>query len=297
MADETKRMGVLPGDVKRLLADIHTAADYVKQRTSLSPRYGVILGTGLGEFTRSMEIDVSIPYEDIPGFPVSTVTGHAGVMHLGVLPGEEGGVPLLVLDGRFHLYEGYTPVQIAAPIRVLKLLGIETLVVTNAAGGLTPHFQAGEIMLITDHINYTGHDPLIGENLDEIGGRFPDMTRAYDPEYREIAIEEAARLGMPLHRGVYIGIRGPSLETPAETRLLKLLGGDATGMSTVMEVIAAVQAGLRVLGFSVISNVNRPDCMEPILLEHILETMARTAPHMIQLIQKTLTRIQRESRS
>lgn len=297
MADETKRMGVLPGDVKRLLADIHSAAEYVKQRTSLSPRYGVILGTGLGDFTRSMEIDVSIPYEDIPGFPVSTVTGHAGVMHLGTLSGEEGDVPLLVLDGRFHLYEGYTPVQIAAPIRVLKLLGVETLVVTNAAGGLNLHFQAGEIMLITDHINYTGHDPLIGENLDEIGGRFPDMTRAYDPEYREIATEEAARLGIPLNRGVYIGIRGPSLETPAETRLLKLLGGDATGMSTVMEVIAAVQAGLRVLGFSVISNVNRPDCMKPILLEDILETMARTAPHMIQLIQKTLTRIQRESRS
>ena len=297
MSDETKRMGVSPNDVKTLLADIHEAAEYVTSRSSLKPRCGIILGTGLGKFTEKLKLDVSIPYEDIPGFPISTVTGHAGVMHLGTLSGEEGDVPLVVLDGRFHLYEGYTPVQIAAPIRVLKLLGVETLVVTNASGGLNPNFKAGEIMLITDHINYTGHDPLIGENLDEIGKRFPDMTRAYDPEYREIAIEEAAKLGIPLQRGVYIGIRGPSLETPAETRLLKLLGGDATGMSTVMEVIAAVHAGLRVLGFSVISNVNRPDCMEPILLEDILETMARTAPHVIQLIQKALTRIQEESHS
>jgi len=296
MTGEMKRMGVSPIDVKKLLADIHRATEYVTARTSLKPRCGVILGTGLGDFTRGLKIEVSIPYEDIPGFGVSTVTGHAGVMHLGTLPGEED-VTLLVLDGRFHLYEGYTPVQIATPIRVLKLLGIETLIITNASGGLNPQFRAGEIMLMTDHINHTGHDPLIGENLDEIGGRFPDMTRAYDPEYRQMAIEEAAKLGIHLHRGVYIGIRGPSLETPAETRALKLLGGDATGMSSVLEVIAAVHAGLRVLGFSVISNVNRPDAMEPILLEDVLEAAGRAGPHLIQLIHKTLTRIQKESRT
>jgi len=297
MTDDRHRAGVTPGDAERLLSDIHTAADFVAGRTSLSPRYGVILGTGLGDLTRDLEIDVSIPYEEIPGFPASTVTGHAGLMHLGTLPDEGGGVPLVILDGRFHLYEGYTPVQIAFPIRVLKALGIETLIVTNAAGGLNPNYQAGEIMLITDHINYTGHDPLVGENLDEIGGRFPDMTRAYDPEYRRLAAEEAAKQGILLHPGVYIGIRGPSLETPAETRVLRLLGGDATGMSTVIEVIAAVHAGIRVLGFSVVSNVNRPDCMEPILIEDVLETMQKTGPHLVRLIHETIKRIERESRT
>ncbi|MBN1881683.1 MAG: purine-nucleoside phosphorylase [Deltaproteobacteria bacterium] len=290
-----KRTGVSPDDVKTLGADIRRAAQYAASRTSLTPRRGVILGTGLGDFTEKIKIDVSIPYEDIPGFPISTVTGHAGVMHLGTLPGKEGDIPLVVLDGRFHLYEGYRPAQIATPIRVLKLLGVETLVITNASGGLNPNFKAGEIMLITDHINYTGHDPLIGENLDEIGGRFPDMTRAYDPEYREIAVGEAMRLGILLHRGVYIGIKGPSLETPAETRLLRSLGGDATGMSTVLEVIAAVHAGMKVLGFSIISNMNLPDCMEPILLEDILKTMKSAAPKLNELIHATLDRINTES--
>jgi purine-nucleoside phosphorylase len=295
MTDDRNRMGVSPGDGARLYSDVKKAADFVASRTSLKPRRGIILGTGLGEVTRDMKKDVSIPYEDIPGFGVSTVTGHAGVLHVGTLPGEDKDVPLVVMDGRFHLYEGYTPVQIAFPIRVLKLLGVETLVVTNAAGGLNPNFQAEEIMLVTDHINYTGHDPLIGENLAEIGTRFPDMTRAYDPNYRRIAWEEAARLGIHLHRGVYIGIRGPTLETPAETRLLRLLGGDATGMSTVIEVIAAVHAGLRVLGLSIISNVNLPDCMEQIRLKDILKAVERTSPTLRNLIHAILFRIERES--
>jgi purine-nucleoside phosphorylase len=295
MTNDRQRMGVSPDDAQKLLEDIQQAADYIAGQTSLKPRYGIILGTGLGDYTKKLKVDVSIPYEDIPGFPLSTVTGHAGNLLLGSLGDSD--IPLMIMSGRFHLYEGYTPVQIAMPIRVMKLLGIQTLVITNASGGLNLNFKTSEIMLITDHINYTGHDPLVGENLDEIGTRFPDMSCAYDPEYRRIAVEEAARLGIPLQRGVYIGIRGPSLETPAETRLLKLLGGDATGMSTVLEVIAAKHAGLRVLGLSVISNVNRPDCMEEILIDDILAAMKEAEPHLTDLIHATITRIERESRS
>jgi len=295
MTNDRHGMGVSPKDVEKLLEDIHKAADYIAGRATLKPRYGVILGTGLGEFAGKLTPDVSIPYEEIPGFPVSTVTGHAGDLLLGSL-GDTKDIPLLVMSGRFHLYEGYTPVQIAMPIRVMKLLGVRTLIITNASGGLNLNFKTSEIMLITDHINYTGHDPLIGENLDEIGTRFPDMSCAYDSEYRRIAIEEAARLGIPLQRGVYIGIRGPSLETPAETRLLKHLGGDATGMSTILEVIAAKHAKLRVLGLSVISNVNRPDCMEEILIDDIIRAVEEAGPHLTDLIHATIIRIERESR-
>lgn len=277
----------LPKDERSLYAKIREAADYILLKTNLRPKSGVILGTGLGGITESMEVDASVPFEEIPGFGVSTVTGHAGKL----VAGKVESTDVFVLDGRFHLYEGYEPVEIAFPVWVLKTMGIKNIVITNAAGGLNPLFKAGEIMVITDHINFTGKNPLIGINTDEIGARFPDMTQAYDGEFIEMAEEEALSLKIKLDRGVYIGIIGPSLETPAETRMLRLLGGDATGMSTIMEVIAAVKVGLRVLGLSVISNVNLPDAMKPILLEDVLSGARTAGPDLTRLVTSLLKRI------
>jgi purine-nucleoside phosphorylase len=205
-------------------------------------------------------------------------------------------VDVAVLEGRFHLYEGYSPIEIAMPVRILRAIGIKNLVVTNASGGLNPLFKGGEIMVIKDHINLTGRNPLLGKNLDDIGPRFPDMTKAYDERLIEIAEQEAKELGIRLNRGIYIGILGPSLETPAETRMLRLLGADAVGMSTIMEVIAAVHAGMKVLGLSVISNVNLPDAMKPILLEEIISAANKAGPDLMALIEKILIEIDRRKR-
>jgi purine-nucleoside phosphorylase len=281
-----------PLDEKALYTKIREAADFILLKTNLRPKSTVVLGTGLGGIAGVMDVDVSIPYGDIPGFGTSTVTGHAGKLDVGRI----GSADVAVLDGRFHLYEGYEPVEIAVPIWVLKTMGIENLVITNAAGGLNPLFRAGEIMVINDHINLTGKNPLVGINTEKIGPRFPDMTRAYDRELIETAEEEALSLGVRLSRGVYIGILGPSLETPAETRMLKILGGDATGMSTVMEVIAAAKVGLRVLGFSVISNVNLPDAMRPILLTDVISGAEAAGPDLVKLISSVLNRIEEKGK-
>jgi purine-nucleoside phosphorylase len=276
-----------PDEAKAHFLKIHEAADFILLQTNLRPKHALVLGTGLGALTDEMDGDVSIPYGEIPGFGTSTVAGHAGMLHLGRL----SDIEVALLDGRLHLYEGYDPVAVAFPIRVLKVMGIKDLIITNAAGGLNPHFRSGEIMMICDQINCTGKDPLIGVNLDGIGPRFPDMTGAYDRELREIADAEAKALGIRLNRGVYIGTTGPALETPAETRMLKLLGGDATGMSTIIEVIAAVHAGIQVLGFSVISNVNLPDAMEPILIDDIIRAAGKASPDLIRLIRGVLVRM------
>lgn len=272
---------------KALFLKIHEAADFILVKTNLRPKVALILGTGLGGITGELGIEVSIPYAEISNFPLSTAVGHAGILHIGRL----SGVEVAVLDGRFHLYEGYTPQEITMPVRILKVMGIENLIITNAAGGLNPLFRSGEIMVIKDHINFTGKDPLIGTNLDGLGPRFPDMTSAYDKGLIEAAEEEAKVLGIVLNRGVYIGITGPTLETPAETRMLRALGGDATGMSTVMEVIAAVHAGLSVLGLSVISNVNLPDVMAPILIDDIVKAAEKAGTDLAKLIKGVLKRI------
>ncbi len=274
-------------DEKSLYLKIHDATDFILLKTNLRPKCAVALGTGLGGITKIMDVDVSIPFEEIPGFGVPTVTSHAGELTVGTVEGTE----VFVLDGRFHLYEGYKPIEVAIPIWALKTMGVKNLIITNAAGGLNPLFRPGEIMIINDHINFTGENPLIGINTDEIGPRFPDMTRAYDKKFIEIAEAEAKSLGIRLNRGVYIGILGPSLETPAETRMLQLLGGDATGMSTIMEVIAAVKVGLKVLGLSVISNVNMPDAMKPIVLEDVLLGAKAAGPDLIKLVSNVLKRI------
>ena len=274
-------------EAKAFFLKIHEAADFILVKTNFRPKVALILGTGLGGITEEMEIDVSIPYEEIPNFPLSTSVGHAGILHIGSL----SGVEVAVLDGRFHLYEGYTPQEITMPVRILKVMGIEKLIITNAAGGLNSLFRSGEIMVIKDHINFTGKDPLTGINLDGLGPRFPDMTSAYDKGLIEAAEAEAKAIGIVLNRGVYIGIKGPTLETPAETRMLRILGGDATGMSTIIEVIAAVHAGLSVLGLSVISNVNLPDAMAPILIDDIVKAAEKAGTDLANLIKGVLMRI------
>jgi len=273
------------------LSHIRKAAEHVLLKTNLRPKTAVILGTGLSGIGQFMEADVSLPYGEIPSFPVSTVPGHPGILHMGRI----GGVEAAVMEGRFHLYEGYEPSEIALPIRVLSMMGIERLVVTNSAGGLNPLFAAGEIMVIHDHINATGVNPLLGVNLEVAGPRFPDMSRAYDRTFIEIAEAEARRLGIYVNRGVYIGILGPSLETPAETRMYRSFGADALGMSTVMEVIAARHAGIRVLGLSMIANVNLPDAMAPILIDDIIATVAKTGDDLIRLIAAVIKRMEEET--
>jgi purine-nucleoside phosphorylase len=199
------------------------------------------------------------------------------------------------MEGRFHLYEGYEPSEIALPIRVLSVMGIESLIVTNSAGGLNPLFSAGEIMVIHDHINATGVSPLVGADLEVVGPRFPDMSRAYDRGLIETTEAEAKRLGIRLNRGVYIGILGPSLETPAETRMYRSFGADALGMSTIMEVIAARHAGMRVLGLSMIANVNLPDAMEPILIDDIISTVGKAVPDLLRLIAAVVERMEEKT--
>ena len=231
------------------------------------PKVGVILGSGLGEWLDAVNDLLEIPYGEIPHFPKSTVTGHAGTLCFGNM----NGVPVCMLRGRFHLYEGYTPEEVCFGVRVLAGLGIRNLILTNAAGALNPQFDAGSLMLITDHVNMTGRNPLTGPNEDSWGPRFPDMSRVYDRDLQQLARASAASLGITLERGVYMGIQGPSLETPAETRAFRILGGDAIGMSTVMEAIAAHHMGLRILGLSCLTNKNLPDCMAETSLEEILE--------------------------
>ena len=236
------------------------------------PRYGLILGTGLGGVTDFVENPLHVAFAALPDFPLSGVESHTGQFVLG----EAFGVPVIIQQGRCHLYEGYTPADICLGTRVMGTLGVENLIVTNAAGALNPQFDAGSVMVITDHINFTGHSPLTGPNQDDVGPRFPDMSAVYDPTLRTIAEKAALEAGIRLEKGVYAGILGPQLETPAETRMFRAMGADAIGMSTVLEVIAARHMGMKVLGFSCLSNKNLPDCMAETSLEEII-TMAESA--------------------
>jgi len=251
------------------------------------PKTGVILGSGLGEWLEAVDDLLEIPYADIVHFPRSTVTGHAGTLCLGTMHG----VPVCMLRGRFHLYEGYTPQEVCFGVRVLAGLGIRNLILTNAAGALNPQFDAGSLMLITDHLNMTGLNPLTGPNEEAWGPRFPDMSRVYDQDLQRLARLEAATLGIPLERGVYVGIQGPSLETPAETRAFRILGGDAIGMSTVMEAVAARHMGLRILGLSCLTNKNLPDCMAETSLEEILEQANAAGRDLGRVLAAVICRI------
>lgn len=233
---------------------IEAAANALRGRFSLSPKVGIILGSGLGAVAEAVQAEAAIPYPEIPYFPQSTVEGHAGCLVVGHLEGQ----PVMVMQGRAHYYEGYSMAQVTLPVRVMQVLGVKILIVTNAAGGLNPSFRPGDVMIIRDHINLigmTGLNPLRGPNLDRFGPRFPDMSAAYDRELRAMARWVALETNIPIHEGVYICLAGPSFETPADIRFLRLIGADAVGMSTVPEVTVARHGGMRVLGLSGISNV------------------------------------------
>jgi len=252
------------------------------------PKIGIILGTGLTSLTEKMSVDVTIPYSDIPHFPVSTVETHTG----NLIFGSWGVNRVAVLQGRVHYYEGYSLQEVTFPVRVMRKLGVTVLVVTNAAGGLDPDLSLGDIMAITDHINLIGHNPLRGANLEKLGVRFPSMHEPYSHDLI-IKIEKAADdVGIKLKKGVYVAVPGPSLETAAETRFLRTIGADLVGMSTVPEVIAAVHAGIEVLGLSVIANVNIPASPKPVPIEEVVENVQKAQPLLFNLIERFLRHIQ-----
>ena len=263
------------------------AADYIMDRVGHAPRVAVLAGTGLGEIIDALSVQTVFDYAQIPHFPVSTVQSHAGRWVAGAVAGQ----PVAVLQGRFHLYEGYDARAVAFPIRVLQALGVSNLFITNASGGLNPYFSTGDIMLIRDHINLTGANPLVGINEERWGPRFPDMTSAYAPTLRTLALAEAQVGRIAVQQGVYVGLKGPSLETPAEMRFLRTIGADAVGFSTVTETIAAVHGGMRVLGLSIITNVCTPDSAAPADVGSIIDVARSTAPALGRLIGTLIPRL------
>jgi purine-nucleoside phosphorylase len=266
---------------------IAEAVRAVQARMALAPDVGIILGTGLGGLADEMRVATRIPYEEIPGFPLSTVESHAGRLLLGTLAGRQ----VVAMQGRFHRYEGYSLQQIAFPIRVLHGLGARLLVVSNACGGMHPLWSPGELMLIADHINLLGDNPLVGPNDDRLGPRFPDMSEPYDARLRALARAVALEQGIPLREGVYVAVPGPNLETRAEYRMLRALGADVVGMSTVPEVIAAVHAGMRVLGISIITDQCLPDALEPATVDRIIAVARAAEPKLTALIRGVLERL------
>lgn len=263
------------------------ALEYVRGKTDLRPNYLIILGTGLGHLADEIDIQVTIPYEDIPHFPSSTVESHSGRLFFGELAGKE----VVAMQGRFHFYEGYSMQKIVFPVRVLKNNGADTLIVSNACGGMNPNYRRGDIMLINDHINFLGDNPLIGPNDPELGPRFPDMSEPYTERLIELAENVALEKGIKMHQGVYVALSGPMLETKAEYRFLRMIGADVVGMSTVPEVIAAVHMGMDVLGVSAITDECFPDALEPVVIEEILEAAGIAEPKMTQVITGVLERL------
>ena len=266
---------------------IEAAVDHIQSRTNLRPAVAVVLGSGLGAFANELTAPVAIPYAEIPGWPCSTAIGHAGQLILGCLDS----LPLAVMAGRAHLYEGYSPAQVTFGVRVLGRLGVHSVVFTNAAGGINLAFQRGGLVLISDHINLQGINPLIGPNDESFGPRFPDMSEAYCAQYREIARQAAGELGISLAEGVYAALIGPSYETPAEIRYLRAIGADLVGMSTVSEVIAANHMGMKVLGISCVTNMAAGILPEKIRHEEVLETGVMVRGTLVQLLKSVLPRL------
>ena len=266
------------------------AAKFLLARTRLRPRVAVVLGSGLGAFAGELAGATRLEYARIPGFPVSTVEGHAGRIVIGL----SGGVPFAALEGRLHFYEGYSMDEVTFPVRVLARVGVRALVITNAAGGINPSYRQGGLVLIRDHLNLQGTNPLIGHNDPRFGLRFPDMTHAYSDRLRRIAQEEGKRQGLALQEGVYAAVTGPSFETPAEIRALRTLGADLVGMSTVPEVIVARQMGLEVLGISCVSNLAAGILDQPITHQEVLDTGARVRTQFTALLRAVLPRIAEE---
>ncbi len=263
---------------------VEEAVDYLRNKTDIEPRIGVILGTGLGGLANEINVRVSVPYSDIPHFPASTVDTHAGELLFGNL----GGRDIVAMRGRFHYYEGHSMQDITLPVRAMKFLGVETLLISNAAGGMNPLFDAGDLMIIDDHINLLGDNPLIGVNDEKLGPRFPDMSEPYSKQLIALAEKVALEERIPVKRGVYVAVAGPNLETKAEYRFLRLIGADAVGMSTVPEVIVAVQSGLKVFAISVITDTCLPDALEPINIEAIIKTARMAEPNLTKLMRKII---------
>jgi purine-nucleoside phosphorylase len=270
--------------MKNYLNSAVETAEFLNERIQEKPEIGLLTGTGLGESVESLDISAAFEYKDIPHFPTATVESHAGRLLLGAMAGRQ----VIAMQGRFHLYEGYSPIEVTFPIRVMQELGVKTLILTNAAGGLNPGFNTGDIMIVVDHINLTGSNPLVGPNEDSWGVRFPDMSGAYDQELALIAENTGKNTGIDIQKGVYAGLKGPSLETPAEIRFLRTIGADAVGFSTVQEVIAAVHAGMRVLGLSTITNVHDPDAPVPATVEEIIGVAKEAAPKLETIISNVV---------
>ncbi|GGE54401.1 purine-nucleoside phosphorylase [Priestia taiwanensis] len=265
--------------------NIQQSAKFLQEKVSIKPEIGLILGSGLGVLVEEIENQVCIPYNEIPEFPVSTVEGHAGQLVFGTIKG----VPVVAMQGRFHFYEGYDMNKVTFPVRVMKELGVEKIVVTNAAGGVQTDFVPGDLMLITDHINFMGTNPLIGPNDNTMGVRFPDMSEAYSKRLGEVAKGVATKLGLDLKEGVYFGVTGPSYETPAEIRMIRTVGGDAVGMSTVPEVIVARHAGMEVLGISCITNMAAGILDQPLNHEEVIETTEKVKANFLALVKEIVS--------
>ncbi len=266
---------------------IREAVEAVRARSGLEPKVGIIMGTGLGALAREIRAEEVIPYEEIPHFPVGTLETHHGRLILGRL----GDTPVVAMQGRFHRYEGYSLQEVTFPVRVLRLLGAEVLVVSGISGGMNPLWRAGELVLLDDHINLLGDNPLVGENLDELGPRFPDMSEPYDRELQGLALDEAMKLGLRLNRGVYVALTGPNPETRAEYRMLRGMGADIVGMSTVPEVIVARHMGMRVLGLSIITDDCFPDALEPVDVPKIISIAMEAEPKLTALIRAVVSRL------
>lgn len=275
-----------PVDPAAAMEALHAAVEAIRKRSSVRPRVAVILGTGLGALADVMEVEDSVPYEAIPGFPLSTVESHTGRLLLGEL----AGVPTVAMQGRLHRYEGYSLQEIAFPVRVLRLLGASTLVLSGACGGMNPLWGPGDLVLLSDHINFLGDSPLVGPNLDELGPRFPDMSDAYDAALREVARQVALEAALTLREGVYVAVPGPALETRAEYRMLRTLGADVVGMSTVPEVITARHCGMRVLAVSIVTDQCLPDALEPASIDDIIRTANEAQPRLTRLVEGVISR-------
>lgn len=273
--------------MSELREQIAESVQAIRAKSNLKPDVGIVLGTGLGALADDIEAEKIIPYEEVPHFPLSTVEFHAGRLILGTLNGQN----IVAMQGRFHRYEGYSLKQITFPVRVLRALGAETLIISTACGAMNPQFQAGDIMLITDHINLLGDNPLIGTNDEELGPRFPDMSEPYNRKLIAVAEQVALEEKIRIQKGVYAALTGPNLETAAEYRFLRIIGADVVGMSTVPEDLVAVHAGMRVLGLAVVTDICYPDTLQKADIERIIRTAEETEPKLTRIIQKVVERI------
>ena len=273
---------------KKLKDKINEALNFIQSRCQLTPQIGIILGTGMGKLASGIQNHTVLPYDEIPHFAVSTAPGHAG----NLLMGEVAGKKIVAMQGRFHFYEGYSLEQITFPVRLMKALGVKILIESNAAGGMNRNFKAGDIMIIADQINFTGENPLIGFNDDTLGPRFPDMSEPYDEDLIELTEKIALSEGIRCHKGVYVGVSGPNFETRAEYKFFNLMGADAVGMSTVLEVIVAKHSGLRVLGISCITDVCIPDRLEPVDSKKVIEVANQAEPRITKLVEKVIKEIE-----